>query len=194
MSNNTTPPVINEIRQCIKLKGRFFKEVPMLLQHDGKELTLPMVVLNGAEMEEVEQNTYADTLKAFKGKPPKDDEPSNWHQLMEANRAYWTIYFSVRMPEKLQEKFFITKTQVQDTYTSDEAGIIASHYLEVQLNQPHLINLAEDDENVFQAVLDRIKKQGENSNFFTNGLTTASANRLIKYLVKKLESLQTTNG
>lgn len=187
-------PIINPVQRATTPGYRHHKVVPMLILHEDKELYLPMVILTGREMAEVESKSFEDTLKLFKGKSPKNDEPSNWKQQLDAQRAYWTIFYSIRLPGDLTKKWFLSKEQIEDTYNWDEAGILMNNYLTVRLTQPHLINLNQDDDNAFQSAINTIKNLGTESDFFLNGFTTHSANLLIKYLVAQLEILQKNNG
>ncbi len=193
-SENIEQPTTNFVQQATTPGYRYHQVVPMLQNHEGKELHLPMVILTGRENNEVEANAYQDTLKLFKGKCPKKDEPSNWDQLIDAQRAYWIIFYSIRLPNDLTKKWFNSKTQVEDTYDWDTAGILMNNYMTVRLNQPHMSNIDFNDPNAFQSVIDRVKKLGAEGDFFLNGFTTHSANQLIKYLVARLESSPTSNG
>ena len=194
-SKNIIPPQENPVRSATTAGWRHHRVVPVLqYDKDGNQLKLPMVILTGNEMAEVESKAFADTLKLFDGRAPKSDEPSNWDQQLEAQRSYWTIFLSVRTPDDLLKKWFISKEQVGDTYNWDEAGILMSHFLTVRLTQPHLVNLDPNDPNAYQTIIDTIKKAGTESDFFMNGLTTHASNQLIKFLVAKLEPSQNING
>src|SRR5271170_2866503 len=93
-SLNTAPPIKNPVKEAIKPDYIHHAVVPMKQFQTNKdtkeleELWLPMVLLLGDEEEAVEINAYNDTLATFKGKAPKKDEPSNWDQVLDANRAY----------------------------------------------------------------------------------------------------------
>jgi hypothetical protein len=188
-SNNTDPQVENFVKQVTSPGYRHHRVVPMLQLHEDKELHLPLVVLTGRENSDVEVKTYQDTLSQFKGKSPKKDEYSNWDELLEANRAYYTILYSARLPNDLSKKWFESKQQLEDTYTWDDIEILMAHYLTVRATQPHLVNLDMKDPNVFQIAIDRIKKLGTSSDFFLNGFTSHSSNQLIKFLVEERENL-----
>jgi hypothetical protein len=166
----------------------------MLQMHDGKELVLPMVILTGRESNECEANTYQDTLAQFKGKAPKKDELSNWDAMIDAHRAFWTVFYSARTPGDISKKWFLSKEQVEDTYNWDEIGILMNDYLTIRLTQPHIAHLDVNDPNSLQGMLDTIKRMGEDNDFFLNGLTMHAKNQLLKYLVAKLETSQNTNG
>src|ERR1035438_1487518 len=92
---------------------RHHRIVPMLQLHEGQELQLPMVMLTTREDNTVQASAYQETLKLFNGKCPKLDEPSNWDQLLEAQRAAWIVYMSVRLPNDLSKKYFNNKEQVE---------------------------------------------------------------------------------
>jgi hypothetical protein len=193
-SNKTEEKEQNPVILATTPGYRYHRVVPMLQQHEGKELTLPMVVLTGRENSDVEAKCYADTLMAFNGKPPKTDEPSNWDQLLDANRAYWTIFYATRHPDDLSKKWFLSKQGVEDIYSWDDIGILSNHHLTVRLTQPHLVNLDPKDPGAIQATIEKIKSLGTDSDFFLNGFTTHSVNLLLKSLVAQLETLQNTNG
>jgi hypothetical protein len=195
-SNNIQVPIVNHVKNATTPGYRFNVVVPMLLKDEssGLELHLPMVVLTGRENSAVECNAYQDTLALFKGKSPKKDEPSNWDAILNAQRAFWIVFYSVRHPDDLTKKWFETKQQVEDTYTWDDIEILMNHHMTVRLRQPHLTDINLDDPNAFQQMIDRVKKMGTESDFFLSGLTTHSVNQLIKYLVAQLEISQKTNG
>jgi hypothetical protein len=191
-SNNTTAPTINQVQQ--KIIQRQHRVIPMLQMHEGKMLHLPMVLMTGREASVVEMNAYQDTLEMFKGKAPKKDEPSNWDQLLDANRAYWTVFQTIRLPNDLTKKWFESKLQVEDTYNYDEVGILMNDYMTIRLNQLHLVNIDPNDPNAYQTMLDNIKKMGPEGDFFLNGFTTHTVNQFVKYLIAQLENLQKSSG
>jgi hypothetical protein len=193
-SKNTTPPSINPAIQATTPGYRYHRVVPMIQLHEDQELYLPMVVMTGRENSLVEANAFQDTLALFKGKAPKTDEPSNWDEQLEAQRAYWTIFVCTRMPEDLTTKYFQSKQQVEDTYNWDEISVLLANYVEVRINQPTLKNVDPNNPNAFQEIIDTIKKLGPDSNFFLNGITSHSVNQLIRYLVAQVETLQTNSG
>lgn len=166
--------------------------VPMLQQHEGKELHLPMVVLTTREEREVEVRAYRDTRTEF-GDIKIDEDSFSFQKVLSNNTAVYTIYFAARIPGDLIKKWFQDKQQVEDTYTPEEAGIITNNYMTVKLSQPHLKSFNQEDPNAFQGMIDNIKKSGE-GDFFLNGYTTHSVNQLVKFLVVQLEKSQTNNG
>lgn len=175
---------------------KYHMVVPMLQKtQDGKELHLPMVILTPREQNEVEAKAYADTRSMFR-EIPKKDEPGvdAWTKIMDDNRAAYTLFYATRLPTDLSKKWFMDKQQVEDTYTPEEAGILCNHYLTVKLNQPHLKVFDPSNPDAFQGIIDVIRRDGENSDFFLNGLTTHSANQLVKYLVSQLTNSQKDNG
>jgi hypothetical protein len=181
----------------IDSKVRFSKEVPMLLTNpeDGKQLFLPMLVLNPKEEHEIEARAYNDTMASFKTVPKKDEPGSDsWIKLMDDNRATWLLFYAVRLPNNLDKKFFLDKQQIESTYTPEEIGTLCNHYLDVKLNQPLYKAIDLSDPNAFQSIVDKIKSDAENSSFFLNSLTTHTVNQLVKFLVSQLQSLQNANG
>lgn len=177
-------------------KTRYSMEVPMLqTTDDGRMLHLPMVVLNPREQREVESKAYADARACFKD-VPKKDEPGmeSFVKIMDDCRAAYTILYAVRVPGDLNKKWFMDKQQIEDTYTLDEMGTLCNHYVTVRLNQPYMKLLDVSDPNMFQNVIEMIKKEGSESDFFLNGLTTHSVNQLLKYLVSQLPNSPKDNG
>lgn len=207
-SNNTTPPKKNPLKLLVDPKHKHhYPQVPTNQYYtpegaDPKkpgsklELKLPMVYLLGDQEAEVEANCYADTLELFKGKIPKKDEPSNWDQVLNVQRAYWTIYYAMRVPGDLESNWFDSKAEVEATYNWDEIDVLMAHYLDLKMDQPIYKHLNVDDPNAFQKVLDHIKSLGTDpeGNFFLNGFTTHAVNQLIRFLVKERENYQTNNG
>jgi hypothetical protein len=176
--------------------GRFHMEVPMLQKtEDGRQLHLPMIVLNTREQNEIEVLAYGLTRAAFK-EIPKNDEPgaASWARFMDDQRALLTILYCVRLPEDLTKRFFLDKQQIEDTYTPEEVGMLCNHYLTVRLNQPHMKHFDQSNPEALQAIIDAIKKDGELSDFFLNGFTTHSVNQLVKSLVSRLVNSQKDSG
>lgn len=194
-SNNTQAPQISSLPFAIR--QRFHMIVPLILTDEhGAELHLPMVVMTSGEEAQCEANAYQDTLKLFNNKAPKKDEPSKWDQVLDAQRACWIAFTTIRQPQDLTKKFFLEKRQVEDSYNYDELDLVMSHYVTVRMSQPLLKQLDAADPNGYQKLLDIIKKDGEKADFFLSGLTTYTVNQLIKSLVKERELLisQTNNG
>lgn len=197
-------PLVNPVKAALSLAYRHHTVVPMKQFHldkndpnaEPQELYLPMVLLLSYEEDQVEANAYADTKLLFKGAVPKKDEPSQWDRLLDAQRAYWTIYLSTRLPNDLEKKWFDSKDEVTKVYTWDSANVIMSHYLTIKMTQPCYQNIDFSSPTVFQDILDQIKKFGteDKSDFFFNSLTTHAANRLIKFLVKERESYRKNGG
>jgi hypothetical protein len=194
-SNNTEAPKVNIIPLAIR--QRFHMIVPLILTDEqGNELNLPMVVMTSGEEAQCETNAYLDTLKMFNNKVPKKDEPSKWDQVLDAHRAAWITFTTIRHPNDLTKKFFLEKQQVFDSYSYDELDTIMLHYTTVRMNQPILKQIDPTDPNGYQKLLDIIKRDGEQADFFLSGLTTHTANQLIKSLAKEREQLilQLNNG
>lgn len=162
---------------------------------DNQELILPMVVLSGRELYEAKQKAEEDTRKSYGKEIPKKDESSEWENRYTDNLAYWTIFYSVRQPNDLNKRLFPTKDAVMDCITADQAGILSNHYMTVQLNQPWLTHLSNDDPDKLEALLQKIIDAGtKDPHFFLNSLTSHAQNALINFMAAKLERLQMDNG
>src|ERR1700678_3121221 len=200
-SLKVAPPILNPVKAALKQDYRHHAVVPMRqfqvdsATNEAQELYLPLVLLYGYEEEMVEANAYADTLASFKGKAPKKDEPSNWDQLLDANRAYWTIFQSARSPLDLNVKWFDNKQEVQKTYTWDSANIIMEDYVKIKMTQPCYQNIDFSSPTVFQDIIDQIKRHAteDQSYFFLNSMNTFHINQLIKFLVKERETYHKSN-
>ena len=184
--------------QKIEPKPKYHRVVPMMqyftlpATQPGKlgekqELYLPMVLLTGAEDAIVEASCYQDTLKLFNNKSPKIDEPSNYKEQLEAQRAYWTIYMTCRLPDDLNVKYFESKQHVESLYGWDEAGILMAHYLSVRMTQPQFSKVDVNDPQAMQKMIAKIKLMGGDSDFYLNGVTSHAINQLIKYLIAERE-------
>ena len=204
-SFKTLPPVENPIKAAFQPGYRHHEVVPMRQFYtppaspsnpnpETQELYLPMVLLKGYEDDQVAANAYHDTLAAFKGKAPKKEDPSNWDEMLDANRAYWTIFLSARIPGKLDKQWFDTIDEVRATYNWDEAGVILSHYLSIRMTQPCYTQVDFNSPTVFQDLIDLIKRNGNQSDFFFNGVTSHTVNQLLKYLAAHQESSPKSNG
>lgn len=179
------------------VRERFNLPVSLLRNtSDGKMAYAPCVVLSTMETYECKKLAYRDTLKAFEGKAPKNDEVGVWNTLYEDNLGAYTIFYSVRVPDNLKTKLFISKDQIMNDYTPAEIGILYSNYLTVVLNQPHIKHLQEGDVAGFNNLLDTIIRQAtvEETSFFLSSYTTVSVATLVRSLVETVMILQKQNG
>jgi hypothetical protein len=174
---------------------KFSMEIKMPFKtDDGGEITLPMVVLSGRELFEAKQNAEADTRKSYGKDLPKKDEASDFDNKYCDQLAYWTIYYSVREPGDLTSRFFPTKDAVMDSLTSDQAGILSNNYMTLQLNQPWLMKLDNDDPEKLESLVQQIIQDGKDPHFFLSSLTSHALNILINFMGAKLMKLQMENG
>lgn len=201
-SFKTAPPIQNPTKAALS-QGYLHHAVTAMKQfhtdpqtQEVQELYLPLVLLYGYEKDQIETNAYQDTLNSFKGKAPKKDESSNWDAMLDANRAYWTIYFSARLPTDLQIKWFDSKQEVQKIYTWDAANLIMEQYVALEMTQPCFHNIDFSSPTAFQDIIEQIKKHAleDKTDFFLNGMNTFYINQLIKYLVSHQEKSPLTNG
>ena len=180
-------------------KKLHYRMVPMMLfnEDDTQELNLPMVLSTAREETEIEAGAENDAKTQLKTLPTEEqNKVSTFKNLMNIHRAGWTVYVACRKPTDLQQRFFLNKEQVMDTYNPDELGILMDHYNTVRYTQPHyvIIDTNLPPEVAFQDAIDKIKKMGEQSDFFLNSFTTHSLNRLIKYLVSHHTSCKLGTG
>lgn len=161
---------------------------------DGQAIILPMAILSGRELYEAKQKAEADTRVSYGKDIPKKDEASGWAEKYNDHLAYWTIFYSVRQPNDLNKKFFPTKDSVMDALTSDQAGILSNDYMTVQLNQPWLTHLDNDDPDKIESLIQRLIQDGKDPHFFLNSLTSHAQNTLINFMAAKLAKLQTDSG
>lgn len=189
-------PKVNIPRQVTTPGYRHHRIVPMLRKHEDRDLNLPMVVLTSRENAEVKAKAFADTVAMFGGKPPKEGEMgvASWNNIYETQESTWIVFYSVRVPNDLTKKWFLSKQAIEEDYSEAEVGILAQNYVSVVLTQPHLTVVDFSKPNAFQAMIDQIKEQGEKSDFFLNGLTTHSVNQFIKFLIADRENLQKNTG
>jgi hypothetical protein len=171
-----------------------------------REVVLPIIVGTARQLKEAEVNAYK-TTKAELGDVPFSDRghrydeqgkkiKSQWDKTYEYNLNAEILFACVRLPGQLDKQFFDSVEQVQAYYPVDVIGLIMDHYYTVRYTQPHylMLDLELDTEDRFLDVIEKIKKQGTEADFFLNSLTTHSANQLIKFLVKNHTSSQNTNG
>lgn len=161
---------------------------------DGNEVILPMVVLSGRELYEAKQKAEADTRTSYGKDIPKKDEVSEWDMKFNDHLAYWTIFYSVRQPDDETKRLFPTKEAVMDCLTSDQAGILSNDYLTVQMNQPWITHLDNDDPDKIEALIQKLIEDGKSPHFFLNSLTSHGQNTLINFMAAKLAKLQRGNG
>ena len=81
-----------------------------------------------------------------------------------------------------------------DSFTADQAGVLFNHYMTVQLNQPWMIHIDNDDNEKLENLLSKIIESGKDPHFFLNSLTSLTANALINFMAAKLAKLQTDSG
>lgn len=176
-----------------KLHHRF---VPMgMFDEKGNEVLLPIVVGSARDHNEIESGAEAATKKLLKiDSAPEKDSQSSWKKIMDAERAIRIVYCCTRLPDDLSKRYFENINQVQDTYGPDELAMLMDHYATVKYTQPHYRLIDPESSNAFQETIDKIKKLGEESDFFLNGHTTHSVNLLIKYLVSQLPNYENITG
>lgn len=161
---------------------------------EGDPIILPMVVLSGRELYEAKQKAEADTRASYGKDIPKKDETSEWDSKYNDHLAYYTIFYSVRQPNDHTKRLFPTKESVMDALTSDQAGILSNDYMTVQLNQPWLTNLNNDDPEKIESFIQKLIQDGKDPHFFLNSLTSHAQNTLINFMAAKLQKLQMDNG
>lgn len=180
-------------------KQRYSLRVPILRKlKDGTDAYISGVCLSATENYLVKKKAMEDTIKAFDGKQPKSDDATmaTWNSLYEDNLGAWTLYYSCRLPDDLEKKFYLSKEQVINDYTSAELGIMYSNYLTIVLNQPALKYLDKNDPNSLSNMVDLIIKQAtvEDTAFFLSSFTTVSLAELMRSLVEEVSKLQMVNG
>ena len=179
---------------------RFFLQAPLLRKtpDTGEDAFAPVVVLSTAETYKCKVSAYNDTLKSFEGKMPKSDEAGieMWNTLYEDNLGAWTIFSCTRVPDKLEEKLFLSKDQVFKTYSSTELGIMYSNYITAVLNEPAVKHFDNTDPNGLSKVMDLIIKQStvEDTAFFLSSYTTVAQAKLMRSLVEEVVALRQENG
>lgn len=198
MTNNNTATIVPPTNLYAELvMEQFNLPIPLLRKtSDGQDAVAPCVVLSTMEAYECKKLAYRDTLKAFDGKAPKQDEVSIWTSLYEDNQGAWIIYYSTRVPGDLKKKLFLSKDQIMIDYTPAEIGIMYLNYTTVVLNQPHLKHLQEHDSDGFNGLIDDIIKQStvDETAFFLASYTTVSVAILVRSLTEALQKSQRESG
>jgi|ERR1017187_254347 hypothetical protein len=190
----------NNLYAQLTAADRFSLLVPMLIKDgQGNEIKLPMIVLNGREEREAQTSAFNETIAVFKHIPKADDAQEvkeSFKSVLDSNTACWTFFHATRTPGDLKKKFFLSKNQVEDQYTSEELGVLSNSYLTVRLNQPHVKILSETEENesAYENLIQEIITAGKQPDFFLNSYTTHSLKLLIHYLVAKQENSVKDNG
>jgi hypothetical protein len=132
-------------------------------------------------------------MASFGKNPPKKDDVSNYDDLYQDRFAYWVVYYSVRLPQDINKKFFPTIESVSEL-PYEHIGILSNSYLMLKMNQPYLTHLNNDDPDKLNALLDQIIADGKEPHFFLNSLPQLSLIVLINYMGAKLAVLQKDNG
>lgn len=173
---------------------RFSMDVIMPFKKtDGSDVTLPMVVLTGRELMEAKKAAEKMTMAMYDGKMPKKDEASSYTELYEENLCWQLISYSIRFNVDLKKRFFPNVDAALDMITPDQAGILKNCYIELQLNQPWVINLNATDEERIEGMMQKLIEDGTSS-FFLNSLTSVSQNLLIRSLASKLKNAMMESG
>jgi hypothetical protein len=169
--------------------SKFHQDVEMpFKKNDGTPAILPMTVLTGRELREAKKAAEKMTMATYDGKLPKKEESSSYEALYEENLCWQLIYYSVRMPHDLNKKFFPTFDAMEDMLSPDQAGIIKDCYLQLQLLQPWIVQLNNDDPNKINHMIDQLIKDGSDPHFFLNSLTSLSQIILINSLASRLKN------
>jgi len=187
--SNTDPTLTNLFHQL----GQRFQREAELPRSDGTFIKLPMVVLSGREEFEVKQNAHKEVIASFGKNPPKKDDISNYDDLYQDRFAYWTIFYSVRLPTDINKKFFPTIDAVNEL-PYEHIGVLSNVYLMLKVNQPYIEHLSNDDPDKVNALIDKIIADGKDPHFFLNSLPQLSLIVLINIMGARLARLQTDNG
>jgi hypothetical protein len=163
-------------------------------KEDGSPVILPMVILTGRELMAAKKDAEKLTIAMYDGKMPKKDEASSFDELVEEHLCWQLVYYSVRLPNDLNKKFFPEFNAVMDMLTPDQAGILKNCYLQLQINQPWLVALDNDDPEKINAMIEQLIKDGTDTHFFLNSLTSVSQNILINSLASRLKKCMTDSG
>jgi hypothetical protein len=174
---------------------RFSQVVEMpFTRPDGSKIALPMTILSGRELFEAKKAAERMTISFYDGKVPKKDEASSYNEMFEEQLCWQLIFHSIRQPNDLKKKFFPTFDAVLDMITPDQAGILKNCYLQVQLLQPWIIQLDNDDPEKVEAMIQKLMQDGTSNNFFLNSLTSVAQNILISSLASKLKKCMMDSG
>jgi hypothetical protein len=156
---------------------------------DGSSVILPMRVLSGKELRLAKKEAEKMTIATYDGKLPKKDEASSYDALYEENLCWQLIFHSVRLPNDLSKKFFISFDAMEEMMSPDQAGILKDCYLQLQLNQPWIIQLNNDDPEKLEHMIEKLMQDGTEQHFFLNSLTSLSQIILINSLASRLKSV-----
>lgn len=191
----------------------YSKDIPIGLYTNPKdgskprEAVAPMVLGSARDIVSITVNAEKDTLAELGDVPLKDrgivrDENKNvqaistWQKVFTHNKRAWLVYTLIRVPGKLSEKLFQSKQQVEDTFDERQLELFEEHYNVVRFTSP-TIKMIEDEPNpelAQQKIIQRIRDEGEMSDFFLNSYTTHSLVQLTKYLVSLITNIETTTG
>jgi hypothetical protein len=194
---------MTEIKENIyaETKQRYHIKVPLLRKiKDGSDIDafVSAICLSAQDNYQVKKKALEDTLKSFDGKQPKNDDAAmaTWNTLHEDNLGAWTLFYSCRLPEDLDKKWFLSKEQILNDYSSAELGIMYSNYITVVLNQPALKYIDKNDPNSLSTMMDLIIKQPteQDTAFFLSSFTTASLAELMRSLVAEVTKLRQESG
>jgi hypothetical protein len=173
--------------------------VPLLKKtEDGQDAYAACVPLSQLEQKQCVAKAYHATLKDFEGKQPKVDDAGFeiWKEAYENYYGAWIVYTSFRVPDDLEKKLFPGVDQVL-SYTPVEIGILHSHYLTTEYNQPAIKHVDPNNANAVSELIDLIIHQAtvEETSFFLASRTSVVLAHLIRYLAQEHQRLsQIVNG
>lgn len=179
--------------------NRYHMLVPLFKKTEtNEEAYAACIPLSQIQQRECARKAYQATLKEFEGKAPKMDDAGYdvWRETYENYYGAYVIYLSFRIPDDFDKRLFPAVDQVL-TYTPVEIGILHSHYLTTEINQPALKHIDPNDPNAVSSLIDTIIHQAtvEETSFFLASHTSVALAQLIKYLATENQKLsQIVNG
>ena len=128
---------------------------------------LCLVQLLPNQKQQIKQKAYRETLKAFRGIKPADDEPSaNWAHLLQMNEVFIKFAAIARDSENLHNILFDNYQQVEQLYDYSEVQEILSNYHLLQYSHPMYQNIDFSQQFVLQHIFDNIKQLGISNDFY----------------------------
>jgi hypothetical protein len=178
---------------------RYYQKVKTLKKTpDDQDTFCACLPLTKLEEKKCKMQARADTLKDFKEVAPKkeDADVDIWNNTFEDHYVCWVLFTCMRMPDNLDDKFFLTKDQILNDYTPAQLAYLYGQYAITVAQQNVYQEIDFSDPNAYSAVMDKIINQStvEETAFFLNGYTAVNVAQLIRSISADLIRLLNANG
>jgi hypothetical protein len=183
MSVNLKPD-INYFAELSK-QPRPYDIVPFPRKVNGQEFHVALAMLTAFENAQVKADAEVKVQQYLKEHAHKNTK--GYDELFNDFCAMGILWNSVRMENDVNTKFFPTKDSILEVLSVDEIALLLNHYYSLQLHKGPII--AEFSEEDLKTWMERIIRDGNNTNFLLNSLSVEALKQLINGLVSQLKTI-----